>query len=225
MSLGYFVTHIQWIIQFMFSVYNFDSVRIWKSLNYPKLPFGCTVHSAHASNKNFAKYVKWKLASPLWSLVEACQYLDNISLFCKIFQGVPLQQRFFKSSQSMNVNPLNHIHPGKFDEQVAPLAIFENLATRWRHLYREQCITCIFGYQVTPLVLVANLATCISSEFGFIASHDAKKPYYNNVPLFPQTICWRSSFVSKKVCVFKKVKVSAPLPESGTLVVSSGHPW
>ena len=167
MSLGYFVTHIQWIIQFMFSVYNFDSVRIWKSLNYPKLPFGCTVHSAHASNKNFAKYVKWKLASPLWSLVEACQYLDNISLFCKIFQGVPLQQRFFKSSQSMNVNPLNHIHPGKFDEQVAPLAIFENLATRWRHLQYLKiwppgdatCISWKFCQHVAPFVLFLNLAT------------------------------------------------------------------
>ena len=55
----------------------------------------------------------------------------------------------------------------KFGHQMAPLALFTNLATRWRQLHQFQiwppdgatCIGCKFGHQMAPHALVANLAT------------------------------------------------------------------
>ena len=50
---------------------------------------------------------------------------------------------------------------------MAPLALVDNLATRWCHLHYLQicptdgvtCINCKFGHQMAPLALVENLAT------------------------------------------------------------------
>ena len=55
----------------------------------------------------------------------------------------------------------------KFGHQVAPLALFANLTTRWRHLHELQiwppdgatCISYNFDRQMAPLALVANLPT------------------------------------------------------------------
>ena len=42
----------------------------------------------------------------------------------------------------------------KFGHQMAPLALFANLATRWHHLHN-----CKYGHQIAPLTIIANLAT------------------------------------------------------------------
>ena len=109
---------------------------------------------------------------------------------CTLFhtQNEEKSQNIARGTTDPEIDSVTRI---KFSNNITPLALVTNLATRWRHLHWLQiwlpdgatCIGCKFGHQMAPLALVTNLATrwrhlhwlqiwppdgttCISCKFG-----------------------------------------------------------